>query len=184
MSAHDKCGDGSCSVAAEFAVGEITGVVTGKATDDLVDAIAPMLKTQTLKNMMASKAGKSAGLPNWGKHFSDIAEGSSGRNIVGTNHNQIKPGQTDISPKFVQDKLKEIDAGEKPLIRLTSFGDEGPYITDGHHAFVAYNLRGIPLEEMQISRAHFPNVEDKKLFPNLNFQEDWSKNIFKHNKEP
>lgn len=73
-----------------------------------------------------------------------------GKNIVGTDFNEIKPTQTEINPQKVQSYADKLQAGEnvKP-IEVVNVNGKGKYIIEGHHRYVASQQTGIPVEVIE-----------------------------------
>jgi RHS repeat-associated protein len=74
----------------------------------------------------------------------------NGRNIVGTDFNEIKPTQTEINPQKVQSYADKLKAGEnvKP-IEVVNVKGKGKYIVEGHHRYVTSQQTGIPVEVIE-----------------------------------
>jgi len=67
--------------------------------------------------------------------------------IVGTNHNAIKPTQDIVNPQKVADYVKRLQAGEKlKSVKAVNISGKGIYITNGHHRYVASQRAGIPVD--------------------------------------
>ena len=72
-------------------------------------------------------------------------QGSGNKNIVGTNHNDIKPTQDWINQSKVDEYVARLEAGETlPSIQVYTVNGN-TYILDGHHRYVASQITGIPV---------------------------------------
>ena len=76
-----------------------------------------------------------------------LVHNACGENIVGSNHNEFKPTQDEISLKDVDRYINDIKAGKtlKP-IEVYDVPGRGKFIADGHHRYVASKLMGIKPE--------------------------------------
>ena len=99
-----------------------------------------------------------------GGHSHSETTNPVGRDIVGSDFNDIKPTQTAINPEKVQEYIKRLRAGEKlPPIEVIDIPGKGRYIVEGHHRYVASQQTGIPIEIIVIEGAGpvgMPNWED------------------------
>ncbi|MDL2274478.1 ParB/RepB/Spo0J family partition protein [Oscillospiraceae bacterium OttesenSCG-928-G22] len=67
--------------------------------------------------------------------------------IVGTNHNIIRPTQDAINPQKVAEYIKRLQAGEELApVQVIEVPGKGIYIINGHHRYVASIQTGIPVE--------------------------------------
>ena len=72
---------------------------------------------------------------------------STGKNIVGTDFNEVKPTQDWIDMNQVNNYAVKLRAGETlPSIEAINVPGRGTYILDGHHRYVAGQMTGIPVE--------------------------------------
>jgi hypothetical protein len=79
------------------------------------------------------------------KHGS--GSGSAASNIVGTNHNAIKPTQDVLNPQRVAEYAGQLESGTiLPPVEVVNIPGRGMYILDGHHRYAASQLTGIPVE--------------------------------------
>ena len=82
-----------------------------------------------------------------GGYHQALRPGLAGRNIVGTNHNAIRPTQDVVNPQRVSDYARRLQAGERlPAIEVVEVPGRGRYIIEGHHRYVASQQTGIPIE--------------------------------------
>jgi len=71
----------------------------------------------------------------------------TGKNIVGTDYDRVKPTQDWINMKEVDNYAAKLRAGEiLDPIEIYEVAGKGYFIQDGHHRFVASHITGIPVE--------------------------------------
>jgi len=90
----------------------------------------------------------------------------AGRQIVGTNFNEIMPTQDWINMSVVNQYANRLRSGERlPAIHIHNVPGRGAYIHDGHHRFAASQLTGIPVD------VHITTGPGPTGFPNWSFVE-------------
>ena len=68
-------------------------------------------------------------------------------NIVGSNHNTIKPTQEFVNQERVNFYAEKLKAGEAvEPIKVVNVPGKGQYIIEGHHRYVASQQTGIPVK--------------------------------------
>ncbi|MFD8495866.1 LamG-like jellyroll fold domain-containing protein [Amycolatopsis sp. NPDC059657] len=77
-----------------------------------------------------------------------------GVDIVGTNHNVLRPTQDYVDPDTVEYYVEELRAG-RPVgpIETQRLADGREYIEEGHHRYVASVKTGIPVERITVDGA-------------------------------
>ena len=84
--------------------------------------------------------------PNWWVDPLGLERAVSGTNIIGTNHNAIRPTQDWINMNQVNHYATRFRMGQPVnAIDAIRVPGRGVYILDGHHRYVASNITGIPL---------------------------------------
>lgn len=78
-----------------------------------------------------------------------MSEGASqsGRDIVGSTFDDIKPTQEMVNPEKVAEYAQKLQNGEYvPPIEIYEVQGKGFFIEEGHHRFIASQQTGIPVE--------------------------------------
>ncbi len=77
------------------------------------------------------------------KEMARRAGNASGKNVVGTNHNTVRPTQDWINPEKVAEYKERILNGEELNSIYTYEVNGNIYIENGHHRYAAYNELGL-----------------------------------------
>ena len=76
--------------------------------------------------------------------------GEQGKEIVGTEFNEIKPTQLEINPERVQYYIDKIKNGQKlDPIPVVNVAGKGKFLLEGHHRYVASKMMGVEIDSIE-----------------------------------
>ena len=97
-----------------------------------------------------------------------------GTDIVGTSHNDFRPGQDVTYPKTVDQYAEALRAGrlvEPPTYVDDPEGSGTKILADGHHRYVASKRTGIPLYPVEAANPSAKKMVDTSY-------KDWTKTYY------
>lgn len=156
--AHKECGDyGVCSQGVEGGIGgdESSVEVADSAGDNSSSPSTTTTTTTTLVQQTVEwvGGGEPVGTPY---------------NVVGSTYSTINPSQECVDRSYVERFINMLKSGIQPDPIEIWFFNNGIWIIDGHHRFVASMMSGIQIRAVVIGDS------DRDTPPNSEFRNGWS----------